>query len=50
MLVLDKVSIGNFQKRRLQYHQKGDKDNFSALSAADGKNGWVTSYGRDRET
>jgi hypothetical protein len=50
MLVLNQVSIGNFQKRRLQYHQMGDKDNFSALSAAHGKCGWVASYCGDRET
>ncbi len=50
VLVFDKVSIGNFQKRRLQFHQQGGKDKLSARSSADGKGDPVASSDRDRET
>jgi membrane-bound lytic murein transglycosylase D len=50
VLVFDKVSIGNFQKRRLQFHEKGGKDKLSAGSSADGKGDRVASSGRERET
>ena len=50
VLVFDKVSIGNFQKRRLQFHQKGGTDKFATLTAADGKSDRVISYSSDRES